>query len=272
MATDPNLVASYVDNDLDADQVAEYEKKCLTSDVNLAEVACVHQILSLLGQKVQVPPEAKARMYQLVRGRESIPPPRSDGVKPRPKEPVTRPIQPWVAPEPPPRHWLERFGPVAGCLALIGILSWSAYQSLTPVGPDNTIGDSSTSGDCAAVARCCRARASHGDRQSTNDRPAPPACTAADSHGRTHKGGHPRSAREPRARPRDSRQLIQGRHVHLQARTCGSSCPARWGRGRCRQGGRHLAPVQWRQAGMGANCRRCAAGRLGPPPLARAVP
>ena len=138
MRTDPNLVAGYVDNDLEPDQVAEYEKKCLTSDVNLAEVACVHQILSLLGQKVQVPAEAKARMYQLVRGRESIPPPRSDGVNPRPKEPVTRPIQPWVAPEPPRRHWLERFGPIAGCLALIGILSWSAYQSLTPVGSENT--------------------------------------------------------------------------------------------------------------------------------------
>src|SRR3954454_2024224 len=77
-ATDPNLVAGYVDNDLEPDLVAEYEKKCLTSDVNLAEGACVHQILSLLGQKVQVPAEAKSRMYQLVRGRESIPPPRSD--------------------------------------------------------------------------------------------------------------------------------------------------------------------------------------------------
>ena len=137
--TDPNLVASYVDNDLDADQVAEYEKKCLTSDVNLAEVACVHQILSQLGQKVRVPAEAKARMYQLVRGRESTAPARSDRAIPVPKEPVTRPIQPWVAPEPPKRHWLERFGPVAGCLALIGILSWSAYQSLTPVVSEYTI-------------------------------------------------------------------------------------------------------------------------------------
>ena len=32
----------------------------------------------------------------------------------------------------PARHWLERFGPVAGCLALVAVLSWSAYQSLTP--------------------------------------------------------------------------------------------------------------------------------------------
>ncbi len=165
-ATDPNLVASYVDNDLEADQVAEYERKCLTSDVNLAEVACVHQILSLLGQKVQVPPEAKARMYQLVRGRESIPPPRSSGVKPRTPEPVTRPIQPWVAPEPPPRHWLERFGPVAGCLALIGILSWSAYQSLTPVGSENTIGTAPPQTVAQAGARRSRAQGSPRDRHS----------------------------------------------------------------------------------------------------------
>jgi hypothetical protein len=138
--TDPNIVAGYVDNDLETDQVGEYEKKCLSSDVNLAEVSCVHQILSLLGQKVHVPVEAKARMYQLVKGRESTPAPRADGVKPAVHEPVTKPIQPWVAPEPPPPHWLERFGPVAGCLALIAILCWSAYQSLTPAPPETTAG------------------------------------------------------------------------------------------------------------------------------------
>ncbi|MGC8640969.1 MAG: hypothetical protein ACP5XB_13975 [Isosphaeraceae bacterium] len=131
-ATDPNIVASYVDNALEPDAVAEYEKKCLTSDVNLAEVASVHQILSLLGQKVHVPTEAKVRMYHLVRGRESTLPPRTDGYKPPPPEPVTKPIQPWVGPEPPERHWLERFGPLAGCLALIAILCWSAYESLRP--------------------------------------------------------------------------------------------------------------------------------------------
>jgi hypothetical protein len=131
-ATDPNVVAGYVDNDLEPEQVAEYEKKCLTSDVNLAEAASVHQILSLLGQKVVVPPEAKARMYQLVKGRETVSPHRIDGAKPRPPEPVTRPIQPWVAPEPPRRHWLERIAPVALCLGLIALLSWSAYESLTP--------------------------------------------------------------------------------------------------------------------------------------------
>ena len=75
---DPNVVASYLDNDLDPESVAEYEKQCLTSDVKLAEVASVHQILSLLGQKVRVPAEAKARMYQLVKGRETVRPRSSD--------------------------------------------------------------------------------------------------------------------------------------------------------------------------------------------------
>src|SRR5436305_1452916 len=45
-ATDPNLVASYLDNELDQDLVPEYEKLCLTSDVHMAEVASVHQVLS----------------------------------------------------------------------------------------------------------------------------------------------------------------------------------------------------------------------------------
>ena len=40
-AIDPNLVASYLDNELAPESVAEYEKLCLTSDVNLAEVASI---------------------------------------------------------------------------------------------------------------------------------------------------------------------------------------------------------------------------------------
>jgi hypothetical protein len=71
-ATDPNLVASYLDNELSPEQIAEYEKRCLTSDVHLAEVASCHQILSMIGQKAKVPAEARHRMYRLVRGRESV--------------------------------------------------------------------------------------------------------------------------------------------------------------------------------------------------------
>jgi hypothetical protein len=71
---DANDVAEYLDNELDADKVAELEKHCLESDVHLAEIAACHQILALvLGEPALVPPTAKERMYGLVQGREAIP-------------------------------------------------------------------------------------------------------------------------------------------------------------------------------------------------------
>ena len=149
--TDPNVVASYLDNDLDPEAVAEYEKKCLTSDVKLAEVASVHQILSLLGQKVKVPAEARTRMYQLVKGREALRPRARDAKRAEVPEPLTKPIQPWVVPDTPRRNLFERIGPVAAGLALIGLsvltASWSlrAPQSeiVYPSGPprDRVPGD-----------------------------------------------------------------------------------------------------------------------------------
>jgi hypothetical protein len=135
-ATDPNIVACYLDNELDPDAVAEYEKKCLTSDVNLAEVASVHQILSLLGQKVKVPAEARTRMYQLVKGREAHRPKKVVTRRVEAPEPVTRPIQHWVVPEAPRRPWIERFGPALACLLLIGLASLTAWRSVTAPVPE----------------------------------------------------------------------------------------------------------------------------------------
>ena len=129
-AVDPNLVASYLDNELVPETVAEYEKLCLTSDVNLAEVASTHQILSLIGQKAKVPPEARWRMYHLIKGREAVVPKEPEPTS-KPAE-VSGPIQPWVTPVPPRRPWIERFGPTAAVVAMIGLLVWSAYLSLTP--------------------------------------------------------------------------------------------------------------------------------------------
>ncbi|MDR3638101.1 MAG: hypothetical protein P4L84_30125 [Isosphaeraceae bacterium] len=133
-ATDPNLVASYLDSELDPESVADFEKKCLTSDVHLAEVASVHQILSLIGQKAKVPPEARYRMYQLVKGRESIAPKirRTARAHTPPPEPVSEPVQPWVTPEPPRRPLYERYGPLAAVLALVAVLCWSAWKATTP--------------------------------------------------------------------------------------------------------------------------------------------
>ena len=238
-ATDPNIVAGYVDNELEPDAVAEYEKKCLTSDVNLAEVASVHQILSLLGQKVHVPNEAKARMYQLVRGRESIPPPRPDGFKPPAPEPVTKPIQSWVAPEPAQRHWIERFGPLAGCLALIAILCWSAYESLSPPPPESTA--------AGFPGRL----------------PRPPLVEARRS--RPQPSVPRRISRRPR-RLLPSRRLLprsrlpargKARRLRGPAAPKVSPGPVRvvpvGSRGGGRQGGGHPLAVQHREAGMGAH-------------------
>ena len=137
--TDPNVVASYLDNDLDPEPVAEYEKHCLTSDVKLAEVASVHQILSLLGQKVRVPAEAKLRMYQLVKGRETVRERAPAARRPQSPEPLTRPIQPWVDPDPIRRSWIERFGLVAAGLGLIMLSIFTASWSVRVPPPEPII-------------------------------------------------------------------------------------------------------------------------------------
>src|SRR5262249_18062668 len=67
---DANVVADYLDNELNPEMLAEVEKLCLESDVHLAEIAACHQILTLVvGEPLQVPPTAKERMYALAGGR-----------------------------------------------------------------------------------------------------------------------------------------------------------------------------------------------------------
>ncbi len=131
--TDPNVVAGYLDNHLDGDQVNEFEKKCLTSDVNLAEVASVHQILSMIGHKAKVPADAKTRMYRLVRGRETSNRPKSRTPRPagapRPEAP-SHPAVRWSTPARSKPRVLERFGPIVGVLALISLLVYLAARSL----------------------------------------------------------------------------------------------------------------------------------------------
>ena len=72
--TDATLVTAYLSDTLSPDSVALFEQQCLESDAHLAEVAAVHQILTLLlCEQARVPPSANRRMYSLVSGRESVP-------------------------------------------------------------------------------------------------------------------------------------------------------------------------------------------------------
>jgi hypothetical protein len=130
---DPNRVAEYLDNVLTPEQVAEFERTCLKSDVHLAEVASAHQILSLLGQKAKVPPDARYRMYHLIKGRETI----GERAKRDHRDVRTEPVSA-ALPLSEPAADTGAWGParsalIAAALVLGGLLAWSTWDNLRPL-------------------------------------------------------------------------------------------------------------------------------------------
>ena len=65
-ADDANNVAEYLDNSLAEEQVADFERACINSDMHLAEVASSYQILTMvLGKAAEYPDSLQTRVYRL---------------------------------------------------------------------------------------------------------------------------------------------------------------------------------------------------------------
>jgi hypothetical protein len=148
---DPNTMAEYLDHELPADQVPDFEKVCLESDLHLAEVGSCHQILALVLQEPAViDPESRERMYHLpqvarqatVEPRPDAPPvPSGDGApassEPAPHRKRQKPTVPDYLREPSPPRPLFRVAALlvlVGCFVALALLACGQFEPDKPLG------------------------------------------------------------------------------------------------------------------------------------------
>ena len=119
---DANVVAGYLDNQLQPADVEAFERTALTDDVVLAEAAATHQILSVvLGEPVTVPPELRLKIYGLA-GMDAGPPTEQPAVPV-----VGRQSSPQLTlPDPPAATPEKRSAPWPAMLGLAVVLLWGA--------------------------------------------------------------------------------------------------------------------------------------------------
>ena len=88
--SDPNMMAEYLDNVLSAENAPDFERTCLTSDRQLAEVAACHQILTVVQiEPANVDLKWRQQVYQLPQFADIV----SSGDSVQGKAPVVAPVE-----------------------------------------------------------------------------------------------------------------------------------------------------------------------------------